>query len=260
MRAASVLKLFRRETENKMLSSFVRSALSCDYQEDQKQHRPVPLLPASTSAIPKVITLSDEDLVVKRNSKRTQQSGSKRRKGPKVGKSKPQRSGTSRNRKYQRDDDHSPQKSSSRSSSDCELSMHSKSDDQQQKRSQKSSSRKKYARRPISKYKNEDAFITSTPGSLVRVSLHKPLGIVFESMDGGVGVQISELPKGGAANLCGKLGLCDELISINDTAMSRWIFDDIMNFIIRTTPDEALDMLFCQPQANQKMKDRYDIV
>jgi hypothetical protein len=83
---------------------------------------------------------------------------------------------------------------------------------------------------------------------LIRITLRKPMGIVFEPMpqqpgSKGTGVRICDLPRTGAAALSGKLELGDELLSINGVTMSRLTFDEIMDFIIAADP-EGLHLLF----------------
>jgi hypothetical protein len=89
---------------------------------------------------------------------------------------------------------------------------------------------------------------SSSSSGLIRLTLRKPMGIVFEPMPTqaglkGTGVRICELPRTGAAALSGKLELGDELLSINGVTMSRLTFDEIMEFIIAADP-EGLHLLF----------------
>lgn len=105
-----------------------------------------------------------------------------------------------------------------------------------------------------------------TPSStgLIRLSLRKPMGIVFEPMYDPNnpslqrGVRICDLPRTGAAALSRKLEVGDELLSINDKTMSRLTFDEIMDFIIEADPEEV-NLLFRRPrketlQARQGIK------
>ena len=86
-----------------------------------------------------------------------------------------------------------------------------------------------------------------TPSStgLIRLSLKKPMGIVFEPMYDSNnatiqrGVRICDLPRTGAAALSRKLQVGDELLQINDTTVSRLTFDEIMDFIIEADPDSV---------------------
>jgi len=95
----------------------------------------------------------------------------------------------------------------------------------------------------------------STPSStgLLRLTLRKPMGIVFEPMyDPNTpsiqrGVRICDLPRTGAAALSRKLEIGDELLSINDKTMSRLTFDEIMDFIIEADPEEV-NLLFRRPR------------
>jgi hypothetical protein len=95
----------------------------------------------------------------------------------------------------------------------------------------------------------------STPSStgLIRLTLRKPMGIVFEPMyDPNApsvqrGVRICDLPRTGAAALSRKLEVGDELLSINDKTMSRLTFDEIMDFIIEADPEEV-NLLFRRPR------------
>ena len=99
---------------------------------------------------------------------------------------------------------------------------------------------------------------------LIRLSLRKPMGIVFEPMYDPNnpslqrGVRICDLPRTGAAALSRKLEVGDELLSINDKTMSRLSFDEIMDFIIEADPEEV-NLLFRRPrketlQARQGIK------
>ncbi|KAG7361163.1 hypothetical protein IV203_036263 [Nitzschia inconspicua] len=95
----------------------------------------------------------------------------------------------------------------------------------------------------------------TTPSStgLIRLTLRKPMGIVFEPMyDPNApsvqrGVRICDLPRTGAAALSRKLEIGDELLSINDKTMSRLTFDEIMDFIIEADPEEV-NLLFRRPR------------
>jgi hypothetical protein len=94
-----------------------------------------------------------------------------------------------------------------------------------------------------------------TPSStgLIRLSLKKPMGIVFEPMydpnkpSVQRGVRICDLPRTGAAALSRKLQVGDELLQINDTVVSRLTFDEIMDFIIEADP-ESVNLLFRRPR------------
>jgi PDZ domain len=94
-----------------------------------------------------------------------------------------------------------------------------------------------------------------TPSStgLIRLSLKKPMGIVFEPMydpnNAAIqrGVRICDLPRTGAAALSRKLQVGDELLQINDTTVSRLTFDEIMDFIIEADP-ESVNLLFRRPR------------
>jgi hypothetical protein len=99
---------------------------------------------------------------------------------------------------------------------------------------------------------NTDPRMPSSTG-LIRLSLKKPMGIVFEPMyDPNQptvqrGVRICDLPRTGAAALSRKLSVGDELLQINDTTVSRMTFDEIMDFIIEADPD-AVNLLFRRPR------------
>jgi PDZ domain len=88
---------------------------------------------------------------------------------------------------------------------------------------------------------------------LIRLTLRKPMGIVFEPMydpnqvSVQRGVRICDLPRTGAAALSRKLEVGDELLSINDKTMSRLTFDEIMDFIIEADP-EQVNLLFRRPR------------
>ena len=107
-----------------------------------------------------------------------------------------------------------------------------------------------------------------TPSStgLIRLSLKKPMGIVFEPMyDPNQkslqrGVRICDLPRTGAAALSRKLQVGDELLQINDRTVSRLNFDQIMDIIIEADP-ESVNLLFRRPrketlQARQGVKQK----
>jgi len=92
---------------------------------------------------------------------------------------------------------------------------------------------------------------------LIRLTLRKPMGIVFEPMTDPHnpsqqrGVRICDLPRTGAAAMSQKLELGDELLSINDKTMSRLTFDEIMDFIIQADK-ERVDLLFRRPNRNKE--------
>jgi len=96
---------------------------------------------------------------------------------------------------------------------------------------------------------------SSGPSStgLIRLSLKKPMGIVFEPMydpnqpSAQRGVRICDLPRTGAAALSRKLQVGDELLQINDKTVSRLTFDEIMDFIIDADPD-SVNLLFRRPR------------
>jgi hypothetical protein len=95
---------------------------------------------------------------------------------------------------------------------------------------------------------------------LIRLSLKKPMGIVFEPMDDPHnaaqqrGVRICELPRTGAAAMSNLLQVGDELLSINNKPMARLTFDEIMDFIIDIDPGNV-DLLFRRPK-KEKMPPR----
>jgi hypothetical protein len=92
-----------------------------------------------------------------------------------------------------------------------------------------------------------------TSTGLIRLSLKKPMGIVFEPMydpnqkSVQRGVRICDLPRTGAAALSRKLQVGDELLQINDKTVSRLTFDQIMDFIIEADP-ECVNLLFRRPR------------
>ena len=104
---------------------------------------------------------------------------------------------------------------------------------------------------------NATATATANAGpsstGLIRLTLRKPMGIVFEPMydpnqpSVQKGVRICDLPRTGAAALTRKLEIGDELLSINDKTMSRLTFDEIMDFIIEADP-EQVNLLFRRPR------------
>ncbi len=88
---------------------------------------------------------------------------------------------------------------------------------------------------------------------LIRITLKKPMGIVFEPMEDPHnpsqqrGVRICDLPRTGAAAMSGMLQVGDELLSLNNKTMSRLTFDEIMDFIIDADA-ESVDLLFRRPK------------
>ena len=102
---------------------------------------------------------------------------------------------------------------------------------------------------------NASSASPETPSStgLIRLSLKKPMGIVFEPMYDPHqpsiqrGVRICDLPRTGAAALSRKLQVGDELLQINETTVSRLTFDEIMDFIIEADP-ESVNLLFRRPR------------
>ncbi|KAL7466988.1 hypothetical protein ACHAXS_007256 [Conticribra weissflogii] len=96
---------------------------------------------------------------------------------------------------------------------------------------------------------------------LIRLTLRKPMGIVFEPMTDPHnpsqqrGVRICDLPRTGAAAMSQKLEVGDELLSINDKTMSRLTFDEIMDFIIEADA-ERVDLLFRRPM-KEKLLDKH---
>ncbi len=119
---------------------------------------------------------------------------------------------------------------------------------------------------PLSNGKNTPspgggANATATPGvkngvgatGLIRLTLKKPMGIVFEPMEDPHnpsqqrGVRICDLPRTGVAAMSGKLEIGDELLSINNKTMSRLTFDEIMDFIIEADADNV-HLLFRRPK------------
>ncbi|EEC49718.1 predicted protein [Phaeodactylum tricornutum CCAP 1055/1] len=96
---------------------------------------------------------------------------------------------------------------------------------------------------------------------LIRLSLKKPMGIVFEPMydpqqpSHQRGVRICDLPRTGAAALSHQLEIGDELLSINDRTVSRLNFDEIMDFIIEADP-ECVHLLFRRPRKTATVSPR----
>ena len=96
---------------------------------------------------------------------------------------------------------------------------------------------------------------------LIRMTLRKPMGIVFEPMTDPHnpsqqrGVRICDLPRTGAAAMSQKLEVGDQLLSINDKTMSRLTFDEIMDFIIEADA-ERVDLLFRRP-VKEKLLDKH---
>jgi len=97
---------------------------------------------------------------------------------------------------------------------------------------------------------------TPSVNGLIRITLKKPMGIVFEPMEDPHnpsqqrGVRICDLPRTGAAALSRELEVGDELLSINQKTMSRLTFDQIMDFIIETDA-ESVHLLFRRPKKDQ---------
>jgi PDZ domain len=105
--------------------------------------------------------------------------------------------------------------------------------------------------------------VAPAQSGLIRLSLRKPMGIVFEPMyDPNAplvqrGVRICDLPRTGAAALSRRLEVGDELLSINDKTMSRLTFDEIMDFIIEADPEDV-NLLFRRPN-KETLKERAGI-
>ena len=107
----------------------------------------------------------------------------------------------------------------------------------------------------------EPADPPSAAGGLIRLTLGKPFGIVFEPAydDSSYerGVRICELPKTGAAAQSRKLQVGDELLSINDKTVSRMMFEDIMDFIMEVDPGEV-HLLFRRPETDSPAKVKWE--
>jgi len=105
--------------------------------------------------------------------------------------------------------------------------------------------------RPMSTEPREEQPQPPSSTGLIRLTLRKPMGIVFEPMTDSSGAQrgvrICDLPRTGAAALSRKLEVGDELLSINDRTMSRLTFDEIMDYIIEADPDRV-SLLFRRPR------------
>ena len=82
----------------------------------------------------------------------------------------------------------------------------------------------------------------------VRVRIHKPLGIVFESPREG-SVRIVEMPLSGNAARCGRLAVGDELFFINGKSMKHRSFDFVMEEIAAADPKRKLDLFFRRKNA-----------
>jgi len=104
---------------------------------------------------------------------------------------------------------------------------------------------------PLANRSASNGGVSST--GLIRLTLKKPMGIVFEPMEDPHnpsqqrGVRICDLPRTGAAAMSGRLEVGDELLSINKKTMSRLTFDEIMDFIIEANA-ESVDLLFRRPK------------
>ena len=103
---------------------------------------------------------------------------------------------------------------------------------------------------------NEQDDTTPQPppsSGLIQLTLRKPMGIAFEPMYEHNspftqrGVRICVLPRTGGAALSRKLEVGDELLSINDKNVSRLTFDEIMDLITETDPDQV-NLLFRRPR------------
>jgi len=102
-------------------------------------------------------------------------------------------------------------------------------------------------------HKRHSARAGGRPSSsgLIRLSLHKPMGIVFEAniVKGEErGVKICELSRLGVAAQTGRLEVGDELLSIDDVIMSQSTFDEVMDFIMSRPSEESVDLLFRRPR------------
>lgn len=105
---------------------------------------------------------------------------------------------------------------------------------------------------------NNDDSEEAKPNSngLIRLTLKKPMGIVFEPMEDPHnpsqqrGVRICDLPRTGAAAMSRKLEIGDELLSINQKTMSRLTFDEILDFILAADADNV-HLLFRRPKKSK---------
>jgi len=82
----------------------------------------------------------------------------------------------------------------------------------------------------------------------VRARIHKPLGIVFESLREG-SVRIVEMPLSGNAARCGRLAVGDELFFINGKSMKHRSFDFVVEQIAAADPTRKLDLFFRRKNA-----------
>lgn len=82
----------------------------------------------------------------------------------------------------------------------------------------------------------------------VRARIHKPLGIVFESLREG-SVRIVEMSLSGNAARCGRLAVGDELFFINGKSMKHRSFDFVVEQIAAADPTRKLDLFFRRKNA-----------
>ena len=95
----------------------------------------------------------------------------------------------------------------------------------------------------------------STSSNIVKVTLMKPMGIVFEPVGDPqeCRVRIRELPRGGKAHQSKELKVGDELMSINDNDMSNLTFFEILEFIAEEDEQKEFDLILERPN-RRKMK------
>lgn len=93
---------------------------------------------------------------------------------------------------------------------------------------------------------NADDFVDAMDKkNYVAVELSKPMGIVFEENDakfGGINVQ--SMAEGGIASINGIIEVGDQLISVGNTCVSGFEFDEALNKIIECEEDTIKLVLF----------------
>lgn len=105
-------------------------------------------------------------------------------------------------------------------------------------------------------------------GGLVRLSLQKPMGIVFEPAqlltDPPTGARVTELIPGGDAALTNLLREGDELLTLDDETVNKVSFDDIIDMIQNSNggngdEQHRISLLFRRPRMDNPNLDKYTI-
>ena len=88
----------------------------------------------------------------------------------------------------------------------------------------------------------------------IHVTLSKPLGIVFSpiTVPEECGVRISKLRRNGAAFLCDKLKVYDELLSINGKSVIHLTLEEVQSCLDMGESEKQFDLVFRRPDEKQR--------